>query len=224
MPADAVDDGSYGGAHDRSCRTNRNADRHDFSAARWNTGQRGLLPGWNRAERGEKRAASEASDDRYLCGAGLRAPWQPKRFPSCGGGTLLGTVSVGANGIAILTITSLPVGTDNITAIYSGNGTLDVSTSDPVTVTITPAATTTTTIAISPNPGFDGQSVTLTGTVSPVPTGSPLGTITFCDSGSVGPTVRRTASQYQLEGPARVRLFHSEKRGRQQSVRGGRCF
>jgi sugar lactone lactonase YvrE len=114
-----------------------------------------------------------------------------QEIPSCNGGTLLGTVSVGANGVAILTITSLPVGTDNITAIYSGNGTLDVSSSDPVTVTINPAAPTTTTIGISPNPGFDGQSVTLTGTVAPIPTSTPPGTITFCDSGSVGPTVRR---------------------------------
>jgi sugar lactone lactonase YvrE len=112
---------------------------------------------------------------------------------SCNGGTLLGTVSVGANGIAILTITNLPVGTNNITAVYSGNATLDVSTSDAVTVTINPAATTTTTIGISPNPGFDGQSVTLTGTVAPTPTSTPPGSITFCDSGSVGPTVRRVS-------------------------------
>jgi len=115
---------------------------------------------------------------------------------SCGAGTLLGTVNVGANGIAILTITTLPLGVNSITAVYSGNGTLDISTSDAVTVTITPAATTTTTIAISPNPGFDGQNVTLTGTVSPIPTSSPMGTITFCDSGSVGPSVRRSPSQF----------------------------
>jgi sugar lactone lactonase YvrE len=110
---------------------------------------------------------------------------------SCGAGTLLGTVSVGSNGVAMLALTNLPVGTDIITANYSGNTTLDISTSDPVTVTITAATATTTTLTISPTPGYVGQSITLTGTAAPVPSTAPLGTITFCDSGSVGPTLRR---------------------------------
>jgi sugar lactone lactonase YvrE len=123
-----------------------------------------------------------------------RAALTPQTSSSCGAGTLLQTVTVGANGIAILTLTNLSLGANSITAVYSGNGTLDVSTSDPSTVTIEAAATTTTTITISPNPGFAGQSVTLTGNVTPFPTVSPLGTITFCDSGSVGPSVRRSNS------------------------------
>jgi len=125
---------------------------------------------------------------------------------SCGAGTLLGTGSVGANGVATFTITSLALGANSITAVYGGNPTLNFSTSDAVTVTINAPATTTTTVTISPNPGFDGQSVTLTGTVSPVPTGSSLGTITFCDSGAEGPKVRRSNA---LAGPRSRRVFAS---------------
>jgi sugar lactone lactonase YvrE len=133
---------------------------------------------------------------RSMRGWRTRAVITPAGSGSCGAGTLLGTVTVGANGTAVLAITSLPAGTDSITAIYSGNPTLDISTSDPATVTINPAATTTTTLAISPNPVFSGQSATLTGTAAPTPTVSPFGTITFCDSGSVGPTVARQSSHF----------------------------
>jgi hypothetical protein len=76
--------------------------------------------------------------------------------------------------------------------VYSGNGALATSTSSVVTETINPAATTATTLTISPNPGFDGQSVTLVGAVAPVPTGSSLGTIAFCDSGTPDVGVHRS--------------------------------
>ena len=113
---------------------------------------------------------------------------------SCGSGTLLGTVGVIAGGTATFTSTSLAAGANVITAVYDGNDTLAVSTSDPVTVTITVAATTTTTLAISPTPGVAGQTITLTATVSPVPTGSPLGTVTFCDAGPEDSVIRRSAN------------------------------
>ena len=133
---------------------------------------------------------------RSLRGWRTRAAITPAVSGSCGAGTLLGTVTVSANGTAVLVITSLPTGADSITAVYSGNPTLDISTSDAVTVTINPPATTTTTLGISPNPVFSGQSATLTGTVAPIPTVSPFGTITFCDSGSVGPTVVRQRGHF----------------------------
>ena len=84
------------------------------------------------------------------------------------------------------------MGANNITAVYSGNGSLPSSTSAAITETINAAAATTTTLTASPNPGFDGQSVTLTGTVAPVPTGDSLGTIAFCDSGTAELGVRRS--------------------------------
>lgn len=122
----------------------------------------------------------------WLANANITSP-----VTSCGAGTLLQTVAVDSTGKAVLTLTNLPVGADIITAVYSGNGTLDISTSDPATVTISAPATTTTTLSISPNPGNQGQSITLTGTASPVPGAAPFGTITFCDAGSVGLTIRR---------------------------------
>ena len=112
---------------------------------------------------------------------------------SCGSGTLLGTSSVSAGGIATLSVNSLTQGPNSITAVYSGNSTLSGSTSATVTETINGAAATVTTLSATPNPGFDGQSVMLTGTVAPVPTGSSLGTIAFCES-SEGPSVRRRSA------------------------------
>lgn len=114
---------------------------------------------------------------------------------SCGAGTLLGTVDVVAGGTATFTITSLALGANNITAVYSGNSALAVSTSSVVTVTIDSASSTTTTLTISPNPGAAGQSITLTGTVAPAPTGSPLGTITFCDAGAENAIGRRAGGR-----------------------------
>jgi sugar lactone lactonase YvrE len=126
------------------------------------------------------------------------AQWNPRAagtpdVSDCGEGTLLGTGSVGANGMATFTISDLGVGANAITAVYSGNGTLAVSTSAPVTVTINAPSSTTTTLGISPSPASDGQTVTLTGTIAPIPSGSPLGTITFCDAGNDDARVRRSS-------------------------------
>ena len=94
----------------------------------------------------------------------------PAKSP-CGSGTLLGTANVGAGGTATFAITSLAVGANSLTAVYSGNATLATSTSGVVTETITGSATSTTTLTASPNPATAGASVTFTATVSPTPTG-----------------------------------------------------
>lgn len=104
--------------------------------------------------------------------------------PTCGGGTLLGTGNLGVSGVATLATSSFAVGANIVRAIYTGTGSFAVSVSDPVTVTIAAAASTTTLLTISPSPGASGQTITLTGTVAPVPTGTALGSITFCDAGS----------------------------------------
>ena len=124
-----------------------------------------------------------------------RATVTPQVASSCGAGTLLGTVSVIAGGTATFTSTTLAVGANVITAIYLGNGTLAASTSSPVTVTITAPATTTTTLMISPSPAAAGQTITLTASVLPVPTGTPLGTISFCDAGSPSSVVHHMDSR-----------------------------
>ena len=118
----------------------------------------------------------------------------------CGSGTVLDIVTVSANGVATLAISSLPLGADNITAAYSGNGTLATSTSSTVTVTINGASASTTTLTASPNPAIAGASVTLTATVSPTPTGQTLGSVDFCLNGAGPDTIRsspRTSRQSQ---------------------------
>src|SRR5208283_673618 len=95
------------------------------------------------------------------------------------GATLIGTGDLSSSGVASFSTTSLPVGVDNLTAIYSGNVAFAPSTSNVIPETITALTSTTTTLAASPNPARVLQTVSLTATVAPVPTGSPLGTVSF---------------------------------------------
>jgi hypothetical protein len=97
------------------------------------------------------------------------------------GATLLGTVAVNSGGVATLTTSSLPVGANAITATYSGNSTFAGSTSSTLTETVAGSGLTSTTtqITASPNPAIAGQQVTFTATVSPAPTGTPAGTVSF---------------------------------------------
>ncbi len=97
------------------------------------------------------------------------------------GSTSLNTASVNASGVATFTTSSLPAGSDNITATYSGNIDFAASASSVVTETITGTSLTATSTALSasPNPAVAGQSVTLTATITPTPSGTPLGTVSF---------------------------------------------
>ncbi|MGB8918176.1 MAG: Ig-like domain repeat protein [Candidatus Sulfotelmatobacter sp.] len=95
------------------------------------------------------------------------------------GETLLGTANVNSSGAASLPITSLSAGAHSLTAVYSGNTAFASSTSSVLTETITTLTGTATTLAAAPNPASAGESVTLTATVSPAPTGSSLGTVSF---------------------------------------------
>ncbi len=105
------------------------------------------------------------------------------------GNLLLGSsaVTTSAAGVtsAALNVATLPVGSDSITATYSGDVVFGTSTSpvltelvnpDPTFVTITPSSS-------SPEPG---QPVTDTATVSLVNLGvsTPTGTVSFTDNGS----------------------------------------
>ena len=92
-----------------------------------------------------------------------------------------GTASIGtgktASGVATLTTSSLPSGTDPITATYAGDGTYLASTSAVVNQRVN-KNTTTTKLSSGLNPSTYGQSVTFTATVSSAgPT--PTGTVTF---------------------------------------------
>jgi hypothetical protein len=98
-----------------------------------------------------------------------------------GNGVALGSaVTIGANGTASLTTANtLPLGTDLVTAAYSGDTTFAGSNSTALTVMV-PAGTTVsaTTLVATPNPTLSTQTTTLTVTVAAgtgvvaVPTGS----------------------------------------------------
>ena len=75
-------------------------------------------------------------------------------------GTPIGTVPSNGSGVATFTTTALPPGTDSITANYPTQGNYIASTS-PVVAVIIAAPTIT---SISPSIGFNGTSVTITGT------------------------------------------------------------
>jgi hypothetical protein len=97
------------------------------------------------------------------------------------GSTALGTVTLSSKK-ATLKTTSVPVGSQGITAVYSGATTYAPSTSAVLTQTVNQDLTTTK-VTSSANPSVYGQSVTLTATVKPASPGSgtPTGTVTFYD-------------------------------------------
>ncbi len=97
------------------------------------------------------------------------------------GTALLGTVTL-TNGSATLNTTSLPFGTNSVTAMYVGNADFAPSTSAASTVTIGQASTTTA-VTFSPTSPELGQSVTLTATITPSTSGGtgPTGTVNFLD-------------------------------------------
>jgi uncharacterized repeat protein (TIGR03803 family) len=88
----------------------------------------------------------------------------------------IGTAGVSGNK-ATLTVSTLPVGTDSIQGIYSGDSNVAASAS-PVLFQVVNKASTTTAVTSSLNPSTFGQSLTLTATVS-ASRGKPTGRVTF---------------------------------------------
>jgi hypothetical protein len=112
------------------------------------------------------------------------------------GGTSLGTVTV-SNNLAQLNVSTLPVGTDSLTAKYSGDANFAASTSTALTETVNPASTTTL-ISSSANPATYAQPVTLTASVAPAYGGSATGTIVFLDGTTALGTVAISSNAAQL--------------------------
>ena len=103
-----------------------------------------------------------------------------------GTGTLV-TSGGGVSSTATLITTTLPVGTDSITATYAGDMDFSGTVSPVFTETITPVVATTTTLTSSVNPSYFGQSVTFTATAALVGGASApvaTGTVTFLDNGT----------------------------------------
>ena len=100
-------------------------------------------------------------------------------------GTSIGTGTLNGSGVATLNTTSLPAGTDSITASYAGNSNDAASVSSAVQVTInSSAASTTTTLTASPTQTNAGQNVLLTATVGAKSGSTPAGTVTFLNNGA----------------------------------------
>ncbi len=98
-------------------------------------------------------------------------------------GTLIGTGTVNSSGIATITTSTLPVGTDSLTATYLGDTNYAQVTTAPVNQVVT-AVSTTATLAVGPNPTNFGATVTMTETI-PVTSGTPAtGTVTFFSNGT----------------------------------------
>jgi hypothetical protein len=93
------------------------------------------------------------------------------------GSTVLGTGTL-SGGLASFSTSTLPAGTDSITAVYAGDSTFAGSTSKAVSQVVN-KATTTTALISSQNPSSFNQSVTFTATVSAEFSGTPTGSVTF---------------------------------------------
>jgi len=100
------------------------------------------------------------------------------------GSTVLGTVTI-SGGSAAVSLSSLPVGANSITALYSGDGNDAASASAILSQTVNKAASSVT-LASSLNPSTFGQSVTLSAKVTP---STATGTVQFLNGSTVLGTV-----------------------------------
>jgi fibronectin type 3 domain-containing protein len=96
------------------------------------------------------------------------------------GTTALGSATLNSSGVATLSVSLTTMGSNTLTAVYSGNATFEGSTSATLSHTVNKAATT---VALSSSGATSvyEQAVTFTATVSSAGLGSgtPTGTITF---------------------------------------------
>jgi len=128
-------------------------------------------------------------------------------------GTLLGTASLNASGVATFTTFSLAIGSHTITAVYGGNtifvGSTGSLNTNPQVVN---QAVSTTAVVSSANPSVSGQSVMFTATVAALDQGLsvPTGTVTFKDGGStLGTAALNGSGQASLSTPSLVVGVHN---------------
>ena len=103
------------------------------------------------------------------------------------GSTVVGTAAL-SGGKAVLNISTLPVGSNSITASYPGNAYDEASSSSAVLVAIK-QATTSTSVTSSKNPLPFDEPVTFTATVKPTSTATPTGSVTFKNGSATLATV-----------------------------------
>ena len=101
------------------------------------------------------------------------------------GGIVLGSAPLNASGMAALTTTVLPVGTDTVTASFASTANYAPSSGAVmVTIAVAPPVATTLSVTASPSQATAGNSITLTATVQSSQ-GVPTGTVTFSSGGIV---------------------------------------
>ena len=108
------------------------------------------------------------------------------------GGALLASVTPAASGTATYTTAGLLAGSHTILASYSGDALDAASASAPLTLSVT-MATTSTSFSTNANPLNSGSMLTLTSSVTGNG-GTPTGTITFHDGGTVLTSVQLTSA------------------------------
>jgi hypothetical protein len=108
------------------------------------------------------------------------------------GNASLGTASLGSSGAAILTISTLPVGSYAVVAAYSGDSNYPSGESGVVPLLVLSA--TTTRLVASPNPVTADQTLALTATVIGSGTTTPSGTVNFLNGSTVLGTATLNAS------------------------------
>jgi subtilase family serine protease len=99
------------------------------------------------------------------------------------GGLSIG-VGIVSNGVATISLSSLPAGNNSITVNYGGTSTYAVSTSAALVVTVMPAPTTTTLNSSTSTVTFGGP-VTLAATVSVGSSAASGGAVSFLNGGSI---------------------------------------
>jgi hypothetical protein len=96
---------------------------------------------------------------------------------------ILATVPL-ANGVATFTSSLLPIGTDTVAVIYSGDTNFDSNGGS--TTEVVSGFNSSSVLTSTPNPSYAGQTVTITATVTGIGSAVvPAGTVTFYDSATV---------------------------------------
>ncbi len=119
------------------------------------------------------------------------------------GNTVIGRPGTLVGGVYTVNTATLPVGSNNLSVIYSGDANYQAHTIS-YTQNISQAGTTTQ-VGSSGSPSVPSQAVTFTATVNPNTSGVPTGTVTFSDGG----TAIGTVSVALVSGKAQASLTTS---------------
>ncbi len=119
------------------------------------------------------------------------------------GSTSLGTAALSSEGVAELQTSTIPGGSDSLTASFPGDASFQASTSAAVPLSITPAITTLNTPTFIPFGAYFGANVTLSVTMTTNSAGAgPTGTVTFMNGSTSVGTANMVGTASTSSGPA----------------------